>query len=369
MRAEDNMNEQNLFRRSLSLVWQRWQERWLLRRPLAQMYHLIGGHIYFQTLSSAVQLDLFTLLARRGALTRAQIAGELKLAEKPTRILLLGLVTLGLLRHRGGAYTVTRLADQMFNRDRPRNIADIVLWQHFINYRAMAHFHEALHANRNVGLREFAGDEPTLYQRLAHDPHLEKIFQDAMQAISRQANHLLAEAMDFSHIRHVVDVGGGNGTNIIRLAQRYPHLKADVFDSPSVCAIAREKIKAAGLSDRLGAVPGNCFEHEFPAGVDCILFCHFMTIWSEENNQALLKKACRALAPGGVVVVFNQMQHDAEDGPLSAALGSPYFLTLATGEGMLYTWNEYAQWMRAAGFARVVRRALIRDHGLIIGIK
>ena len=363
------MNERNLFRRSLSLAWQRLQERWLLRRPLAQMYHLIGGHIYFQTLSAAVQLDLFTLLARRGAMTRAQIAGELKLAEKPTRILLLGLVTLGLLRRRGAAYANTMLADQMLNRDRPRNIAAIVLWQHFINYRAMAHFHAALHANRNVGLREFSGDEPTLYQRLTHDPTLEKIFQDAMEAISRQANHLLAEAMDFQQIRHVVDVGGGNGTNIIRLAQRFPHLKADVFDSPSVCAIAREKIKAEGLSDRLGAVPGNCFENEFPAGVDCILFCHFMTIWSEEKNQALLKKAYRALAPSGVVVVFNQMQHDDEDGPLSAAMGSPYFLTLATGEGMLYTWNEYAQWMRAAGFTRVLRRALIRDHGLIIGVK
>ena len=363
------MNAQNLFRRSLSLAWQRWQERWLLRRPLNHMYHLIGGHIYFQTVSTAVQLDLFTLLARRGPLTRPQLALELKIAEQPTRILLLGLVTLGLLRRRGATYANTRLADQMLNRDRPRNIADIVLWQHFINYRAMAHFHAALLANRNVGLSEFSGSEPTLYQRLVHQPAVEKIFQDAMEAISRQANHLLAEALDFSQIQHLVDIGGGNGANIIQLARRYPHLKADVFDAPSVCAIASEKIKAANLADRLGAVPGDCFQDEFPAGVDCILFCHFMTIWSAARNQALLQKAFRALAPGGVVVVFNQMQNDTEDGPLSAALGSPYFLTLATGEGMLYTGNEYEQWMQAAGFARVLRRKLIRDHALIIGLK
>ena len=50
-------------------------------------------------------------------------------------------------------------------------------------------------------------------------------------------------------------------------------------------------------------------------------------------------------------------------------MGSPYFLTLATGEGMLYTWREYEQWMREAGFETVKVQRLIRDHGAIIGVK
>ena len=344
-------------------------ERWFLRRRLARIYQLMGGHIYFQTLSAAAQLDLFTLLAREQRLTRPQIARQLGLQEKPARILLLGCVTLGLLRKRGGFYENTRLSAHLLNRDQPRNIVPIILWQQFINYRAMSAFPEALAANRNVGLREFQGAEPTLYQRLAHHPDLEKIFQAAMEAISRQANHLLAAAVDFGRFHHLVDIGGGNGANIIGLARRFPNLQADVFEAPSVCALAREKIQAEGLSGRLGAIAGNCFEDAFPAGADGILFCHFMTIWSEEKNRLLLRKAHQALTPGGAVIIFNQMQADDESGPWSAAMGSPYFLTLATGEGMLYTWNEYERWMREAGFAPVRRKALIRDHGLIIGIK
>jgi hypothetical protein len=50
-------------------------------------------------------------------------------------------------------------------------------------------------------------------------------------------------------------------------------------------------------------------------------------------------------------------------------MGSPYFLTLATGEGMLYTWREYTTWLREAGFRSVEARALPRDHGVIIGRK
>jgi ubiquinone/menaquinone biosynthesis C-methylase UbiE len=330
----------------------------------------MGGHIYFQTLSAAVQLDLFTILGQKGPLTRAQVATALGIAEKPARILLLGCAALGLVRkNRKGEYSNSRLSAELLDQKKPRHIVNIIKWQHYINYRAMFHFADALKANRNVGLDSISGQGATLYERLAQHPELEQIFQDAMQGISVQANHLLAEAVDFSKFTKVLDIGGGNATNIINLARQYPTLKAAVFDAPSVCAIAEDNIRNAGLEDRLGAVPGDCFRDAFPQGVDCILFAHFMTIWSEARNKELLTKAFHALPPGGAVIIFNMMQDDSETGPLSAALGSPYFLTLATGEGMLYTWSEYEQWMRESGFKTVIRHKLIRDHGVIIGIK
>ena len=229
--------------------------------------------------------------------------------------------------------------------------------------------YEAVREYRNVGLKEFAGDEPTLYQRLAHDPQVEAIFQDAMQELSVQANADLARFIDMRGVKHLVDVGGGDGTNIIAIARRWPHLRATVFDSPTVCEIARRNIAAAGLSDRLDAVPGECFADPFPKDADCLLFAHFFTIWSEKQDRELFEKCYRSLPSGGQVAIFNMMQHDDESGPFSAAVGSPYFLTLATGAGMLYTWHEYESWMRDAGFSDVRRHKLLRDHGLIVGRK
>jgi SAM-dependent methyltransferase len=360
----------SLFRNTIKNWLARAGERIFLGATLRQMCLVMGGHIYFQTLSAAVQLDLFTQLARKGPLSREAIAAVLGIAEKPARILLLGCSALGLVRrHRDGRYGNTRLADVLLNSDHPRNFLAVIRWQHFINYRAMFHFGEAIRENRNVGLEEISGQGQTLYERLSANPELEKIFQDAMQAISVQANHLLVESVDFSRFSHVLDVGGGNATNIINLASRNPGLRASVFDWPSVCAIAADNIRIAGLEDRLNAVCGNCFSDPFPAGTDCILFCHFMTIWSDVKNRFLLRKAYEALPPGGVSIIFNMMQDDTETGPLSAAMGSPYFLTLATGEGMLYTWSEYESWMREAGFRKIVVQKLIRDHGVIVGIK
>ena len=360
----------NGFRRNLRILWEKQiVEGVLLRRQIEKMYLILGGHIYFQTLSAAVRFDLFDIIKRHGPLSCLEIAGHLGVDEKPARILLLGCTSLGLVKKRGTKYVNSPLAQRLLTRDAPGNLVPIILWQHHINYRPMFHFHEAIKAGTNVGLEEFAGDEGTLYERLTHCPDLEQVFQDAMEAISHQANRMLGQFVDLSDVSHLLDVGGGNGANVIQLAERYPHLRATVFDSASVCHIARENISVHGLQDRVDAVAGNCFEGAFPAGVDCILFCHFFTIWSEEQNQSLLDKSYEALPVGGKTIIFNMMQRNDEKGPLSAALGSPYFLTLATGQGMLYTWNEYMTWMRRAGFRHVSKLELMRDHGAVIGTK
>ena len=333
------------------------------------LYRVLGGHIYFQTLSAAVQLGLFDLLKKHGPLTRPQVADHLGISEQPARILLLGCCALDLVEKAGTEYSNALVADQLLVRDVPGSLVPIVEWQHFINYRPMYFFAEALKANANVGLQIFEGEEDTLYERLAHSPPLEKIFQEAMESISVQANQMLADHVDFSAIRNLVDVGGGNASNIITLARKYPKLQASVFDSPSVCQIARDNIKKAGLSDRLSATEGDCFRDPFPAEADCILFCHFLTIWSEDQNRQLLSKCYDALPQGGKAMVFNMMQDDDEKGPLTAAMGSPYFLTLATGTGMLYSWADYRSWMSDAGFTAIEEFALPRDHGVLVGTK
>lgn len=368
---------ENIVRRFLGNIGRRVQLLWttrvvegiLLKRRIERLYLVMGGHIYFQTLSAAVRLDLFGLLNRHGPLTCTEIARHLEIAEKPARILLLGCTALGLLRKSGAVYSNSLMANRVLLRDVPESIVSIIEWQHHINYRPMHAFYEALSANKNVGLDEFEGDESTLYERLAHYPRLEKIFQAAMQCISVQANKTLVRFVDFSRVRHLVDVGGGDGTNVTALALEYPHLRATVFDSPSVCRIAEENIRQAGLADRVNTVAGNCFEDPFPEEADCFLFSHFLTIWSEEENCRLLKKAFDALSSGGRVIVFNMMQSNSGTGPLSAAMGSPYFLTLATGKGMLYTWKEYESWMKQAGFSSVKKQTLPRDHGAIVGMK
>ena len=330
---------------------------------------LLGGHVYFQCLYTATKLGLFDLLEKHGPMNADNIATSLNIEPKPARIILLTITNAGLLEKSGKAYANTEMARTFLCSHSLYYVLDFLEFEHHIVYRGMKFFYESVLNNKNEGLKAFPGDELTLYQRLAHEPETKAIFQDAMHNISVMANKILVRNLDFSNIRYLVDVGGGDGTNLIEFARTYPQLHGAVFDIPTMIPITKKNIQGAGLHDRLQTMSGNCFEDDFPSQADCLLFAHFFTIWSEEQNIALLKKSYKALPSGGKVIIFNQMQNDDGTGPSSAAVGSPYFLAVATGSGMLYTWSEYKNWMKEAGFETVDLVKLPLHHGAIIGTK
>ncbi|MFZ5573988.1 MAG: methyltransferase [Pseudomonadota bacterium] len=332
---------------------------------------IAGGHTAFQLLWAGVELGLYDTLSARPGQTLDELAQALGLARQPARILLVGLTALGVVKLENGRYRNADVTEARMVSGKPGCVAPILGWQAHIVYPGMMDFVASLKANRNVGLARFEGTEPTLYERLTHDKTLEKIFQDSMSGLSRQANQFLPKAMDFSGYHHVVDAGGGDGTNAMAIARAYPGLKATVFDSPSVCAHARQNIAAAGMAERVDTWEGNFFDTPFPPDTDCVVYCHILTIWSMEKNRALLKRTFDALPTGGAVVIFNMMADDDDRGPLSTALGSPYFLAIATGEGMLHPWKDYEAALRDAGFRQTVRldQGLPLDHGILVGIK
>lgn len=344
-------------------------EKLYLGKSLDHFYTAFGGHIFFQSLSSAVRMDLFTLIHQKPGIDLDEICSLLKIERQPGRILLLSLVTTGLVKKKGHGYYNSRASDAFLVKGKKFDMRNMVLWQHFINYRAIFYFYESIQANSNLGLQVFPGDEKTLYERLHHSPELHKVFQDAMQEISAQANQELVDHLDLSGTKVLVDVGGGNGSNLIKFVTKAPHLRGILFDYPAACTIAAENIKKHGLSQSISTHHGNCFSDPFPQGIDAIIYCHFFTIWSPEENQKLIKKAFLVLPPQGKLHIFNMVQNDKEDGPFLAAIGSPYFLTLATGRGMLYTGREYKNWMLEAGFSKVETLRLPRNHMVITGIK
>jgi len=330
---------------------------------------VFGGHILFQFLRAAAKFDLFSILSESGSLDVQEIAQRLHINSESASDLIQPLTQAGILAEKNSRYSNSRVAEELLVSSSPHRVLAYIELQHRVMYIGMKRFYESVKENRNAGLDAFPGDEPTLNQRLARDLDTLTIFQDAMQELSVQSNQYLADRIDLTNIDHVVDVGGGDGTNAMALANRWPELSATVFDLPDACKIADANIQTSGLADRVQTHPGNCFVDDFSTNADCIMFSHFFTIWSPAKDQHLLEKCYEALPSGGQVVLFNMMQDDDETISWAAAVGSPYFQAIATGEGMLYTWQEYEEWMRNAGFSKVTRQVLPRDHGCVTGIK
>lgn len=335
---------------------------------------IVGGFAFFEVMYSAARLGLFTCLARNPGSTIGQIGNELDIAPYPLRVLLLACTSLRLLKKEGELYW-NEPESALLDGARPGNLLPFLEVYHSLLYKPMSRLHEAVQTGRNAGLDEIPGEGKTLYQKLEGLPRLERVFHDWMSAIGRVSalNDSTLPILDsrLQGVEHLVDYGGGDGTNAIKLCQRYPQLRVTVFDLPKVCEMARANAAKHGLSDRIATVGGDFLVDPLLPNVDAILFSHIFNIYSAEDNCRLLEKSYRALRDGGQLIVFNSVSSDAEDGPLGSVLLSLYFLTLATGRGMVYPLKDYDAWFRSSGFEKVSKLSLPppNDHAFIIGLK
>jgi len=324
------------------------------------------GHVAFQMLNSACELEVFELLGRQGTASLEEVAAGLGLPLQSARVLMRGLSSLGLISGSDRGYALLDAARRYLVRSSPHNIIDVLLWQKHIVYQGLTNFTDSLRAGENLGLRHFPGDGATLYERLRAHPEKERAFQTAMERLSQIANDVLVEQLASVPSGTIADLGGGNGSNLIRLCRQHPGLQGIVVDNESVCRMAQQKIAGEGLSDRIRTVACDFLEDELPSGVDVFLFSHIFTIYSMEKNVQLLNKAYRQLPTGGKVLIFNMAANEDEISPLSCTLGSAYFLAVATGEGMLYSIRDYRRMIEQSEFTRCeIRSGLELDHILI----
>lgn len=331
---------------------------------------LIHGTTAFELLRTALEFDLFEKLENAGSLSIDEVAEVIGVESQPARVLLLGLASLRLLESQDGKYTNTDIIRQKLLRSSSRFLGPLVDIQSEIINPSLVDFAESMRHNTNVGLRHLSGPGNTLYERLTDHPKLQKVFYANMGDASRKAFTQFLNFYDFSGIRHVIDIGGGDGTNSIELAKRYPKLEVTVFDQATVTQLAAGRIEDPDLRKRVHFHAGDLFLDPLPEGADAILYFHIFEIWSLKRNIELLRKCYNALPEGGVCLVYSFVSNNEGTGSLSAGLVSPYFLTLASGEGMAYSSNDKEFAVKEAGFQNIqCHKNLGFSHALVIGRK
>jgi SAM-dependent methyltransferase len=283
-------------------------------------------------------------------------------------VLLLGLCASGLVERRDGRYADSALARDFLGGTEPDSWRDILIGWQRIYYPAFAHSTEALRAGHNTALRAHPGSEPTLYQRLAHNPELEAVLHRSMAAFTERSLPGLVEDPRVGSVRRLLDVGGGDGTTSRRILERYPDVTTTLFDLPSVAELASANTPAH-LADRFAMVGGDLFADPFPTGADTVLFSHVLEVFAPEQIGHLLGKAYDALPAGGRVLIYGFNAPDEEDGGPYAARLSLYLNVLATGQGMAYPARDYGTWLVKAGFTGVETVPGPYEHGLTVGTK
>ena len=172
----------------------------------------------------------------------------------------------------------------------------------------------------------------------------------------------------------ILDVASGTGDFAMAIARDSApgSLITGTDISEGMLAIGREKVKTAGLNDRIRLEYGDCEQLEYPAGS----FDRVSVAFGVRNFEHLekgLSEMCRVLKPGGKSVI---LELSVPGNPILKSVYKLYFLHilpliggLVSGDRAAYRYlpasvlkfpspEKVCSMMRSAGFSEVRAKAL-----------
>lgn len=116
----------------------------------------------------------------------------------------------------------------------------------------------------------------------------------------------IAEAYDWSGVRTVVDVGGGNGSLLAAILERQPQLRGVVFDRPEVLSPAESHLEMRGVRARCDVVGGDFFS-PIRAGGDLWILSQVLHNWADEDCARILGNCRAGMRPGDRLLVIEML--------------------------------------------------------------
>lgn len=323
--------------------------RWVTRRRSRQVFDLMAGFVYSQILLACVRLAIFQRV--KTPQTLRTLAQQTDVPEAALQRLLDSAVSLRLLALRGDqCYGLGPLGAPV------AAFAGIqaMIEHHATFYQDMqdpvALLRDGLSQPQMNGYWPYAG-HPDAVPAMASPPDTFRRYSNLMSASQPFVVDEILGAYVFNEHRCVLDVGGGQGTFLTRLAQHAPHLQMQLFDLPQVAQLAAQNFSRQGLSTRVTTTGGSFLQDALPTGADLVTLIRIAHDHPDGDVLTLLKAIYRALPVGGTLLLAEPMAHERHETPQGDAYF--HFYLLAMGSGRLRTPRELTDLMRQAGFCLI----------------
>ena len=188
-----------------------------------------------------------------------------------------------------------------------------------------------------------------IFEYIAKHPEAAQIFDQAMTSLSAGEAPAIVDAYDFSGVRKLADIGGGQGLLLRTILKSHPKMTGVLFDRPDALEGLGAQLAKDGLAERCEVVAGDFFQ-AVPAGADMYLLKYVIHDWDDERGLAILKNCRQAMTNDARLVLVETVV------PLP---GESHFAKLQDLEMMVIagsqerTVDEYSRLLGQAGFALV----------------
>jgi O-methyltransferase domain/Dimerisation domain len=309
---------------------------------------IIFGRWKSQILYAGVKLGVFdcvTSVPKKAS----EIAKQLDLDSSLAYRLLRALGSLDLLREDAKRCFSLTEQGELLGKDHPQTLRGITLLEEGTEHYAIWKHLPAMitDGKQDAFLREYG---KKLFEYSDSSPHYREVFNQAMSSYSRIQTGWILEALDgydFSKIRHICDVGGGQGHLLCSILVKYPRITGIVLELENV--INNKALlwaKKMEVQDRCTYTAGNMFD-EVPKA-DAYIMKMILHDWSDDECVRILSNIYRRTLDEGTVFVAEHMVPGPEV-PHFSKLFDIHMMCVATGRER--TAEEYANLLKSAGWS------------------
>jgi cyclopropane fatty-acyl-phospholipid synthase-like methyltransferase len=181
----------------------------------------------------------------------------------------------------------------------------------------------------------------------------------------------IAENIDLSGRKRLLDLGGGPGTYSIQFCLKNPDLRAVIFDRPTTEPIAKKVVASFNLDKRITFQAGDFTTSALPTPLfDVAWLSHILHSNSYKHCEQCIQKTADSLEPGGLLLIHDFILTAEKDGPEFPALFALNML-VGTQEGRSYSVREVTDMMAKAGLTEISHHTFRapNDSSILSGIK
>jgi hypothetical protein len=328
----------------------------------AKLLRLIWGIHVSRAVYAAAELGVADLLAQ-GPVSTDELARVTRTHEPSLYRVLRLLAALGVFDERSPrCFGLTVLGDRL-RSDQPAGM------------RSWATFLDALGGVRPFGpiLDTVKTGRPAfdavfgmgIFDFLAEHPENAATFHAAMSERTAAFAPSVADGCDFSDMRTIIDVGGGQGTLLAAILRKHGHLHGVLVETPAVAARARDLLDAADITDRSEVLPGNFFE-QVPGRADCYVLANVLHDWDDARATKILRNCRRSMARAGRVLIIERLIPEDGSDAVPTLLSDINMLVITGGRER--TNDEYSELLRSAGLKLGNIQPVAFPYGVIEGL-
>jgi C-methyltransferase len=311
----------------------------------AEIFQMLLAYKKSALLRTGIELGVFARLAAQPA-TADDVARDLDLAPRGSRLLLNALVAIDALQEADGTYRLAPLTAGTLDPSRDGYLGELsrILASRW-EWEAMGRLPEAVRRGGPVIAENAEQLDYSYYEE----------FATHAGAVTKPTVALVAETIgDWAAGRdrlNVLDLACGHGIYGYTLAQRHPGARVWSVDNAQVLEIAQKHAARLGVADRVETMAGDMFTLDLGGPYDLVLITNVLHHHTPERATELLRRTAAVTNPGGRIVLVGIT---ADGGPVRDSPEAHLFSLLMlvwTDNGEAHSSATYERMLSAAGYA------------------